>query len=123
MLLDAGIPAGERDRAGLSPLHYASVRGHVETVRVLLQKGADVDGWDGTGRGGRELTAICAAANAGHEEIVKVLLEAGASVGLAGALFSAGAAGHSRVVEMLFASVRVMGAAKGGDEVDDGGSV
>lgn len=42
-LLDAGINPKERDEEGVTAAHYAAQEGHLETLRLLLLAGADVD--------------------------------------------------------------------------------
>ena len=42
MLLDRGAAIDARDIDGWTPLHRASLRGHVQVVRVLLDDGASV---------------------------------------------------------------------------------
>ncbi|KAJ6631778.1 hypothetical protein B0H10DRAFT_1719533, partial [Mycena sp. CBHHK59/15] len=51
----------------------ASYSGHVEIVRLLLEKGADPNAL-----GGSYGSAIQAASDTGHLEIVKLLIETGA---------------------------------------------
>ena len=53
----------------------AAVRGHTETVRALLEKGAEVNAKGNTGR-----TALMEAALEGYTETVRTLLEKGAEV-------------------------------------------
>lgn len=62
---------------GRDPLQEASRRGHIEAVRVLLQRGHPVDAQDRMGR-----TALMDAAWEGHPSIVKELLEAGADASI-----------------------------------------
>lgn len=61
-----------------TPLIKATENGHLEVVRVLLQKGADT-----AAKSGRYIddgTALHVAARAGHVEIIKLLLEFGADI-------------------------------------------
>ncbi len=67
--LDSGQSA-VRDRAEISLLGFAAMGGSVDTVALLLDRGADPD--DGSLR---------LAAAAGHPEVVSLLLGAGARVG------------------------------------------
>ena len=62
-----------------TPLHDAVDGGHVESVRLLLGKGADVNAIPSFGS-----TALRVAVAAGRVEIVRVLLEAGADPGRKG---------------------------------------
>ncbi len=46
-LLDAhGSLANLRDASGATPLHYAAMNGHREIVRLLLERGADINSTD-----------------------------------------------------------------------------
>ncbi|KAK6705444.1 hypothetical protein SNK05_009341 [Fusarium graminearum] len=74
MLLDQGVsPAAFYD--GKSPLHTSAMRGNVESTRLLLEKGADIEAKDKTGK-----TALLIAATSSKHEILKLLLEKGANV-------------------------------------------
>lgn len=80
MLLDAGVDPNARYRANLTVLMWAA--GHpdntaaeagLQTVTLLLSRGAKVDLVDDRGR-----SALMIAAGLGHQAIVQALLEAGA---------------------------------------------
>lgn len=82
------------------PLYYASHAGLASPVRVLLDKGADVNAQDGYYG-----NALQAASSKGHEEVVQMLLDKGADVNAQGgyygnALYAALSGGHE-VVQIL----------------------
>jgi len=84
-----------------SPLYYASLTGLVESVRVVLKYGADVNA-----QGGSYGTALQAASVKGHDQIVQRLLENGADVNAQGghygtALQAASVKGHDQIVHQL----------------------
>jgi hypothetical protein len=84
-----------------SPLYYASFTGLVESARVLLKYGADVNA-----QGGYFGSALQAASAGGHDRVVQRLLENGADVNTQGghygrALQAASDWGHDRVVQRL----------------------
>ncbi len=55
-----------------TPIHMASINGHVEVVRILVEHGADAKAQDGMGR-----TALHVASAEGHVEVVRMLVEHG----------------------------------------------
>ncbi|EKX35172.1 hypothetical protein GUITHDRAFT_51906, partial [Guillardia theta CCMP2712] len=59
---------------GKNPLHHAAWRGHIDSVRLLLQKGMDVNRWS-TGVHNYGKTAIFYALTRSRGEVVEVLLE------------------------------------------------
>jgi len=59
---------------GLTPLHSAAFGGHVEIVKLLLERGADPNAKTDDG-----LTPLHIAAFKGHVDVVRVLLEHGAN--------------------------------------------
>jgi ankyrin repeat protein len=73
-LLAKGAPVNEKDEhLGRTPLIMASMTGHTEIVKMLLERGADPNGTDMEG-----WTAIRYAHAYGHDEIVELLRNAGA---------------------------------------------
>ncbi|HTX01664.1 MAG TPA: ankyrin repeat domain-containing protein, partial [Acidimicrobiales bacterium] len=83
LMLDLGFPIDAR-KAGNQALHAAAYRGNAAVVRVLLDRGADVDGRDDR----FDATALaCATVGSGEQagkpggwiETVRLLVEAGAS--------------------------------------------
>ena len=86
---------------GVTALHVAAEKGHVEVVRLLLEAGAKQDAVDSNGA-----TALHRAAKRGHSEVVRLLLEAGADTGRTNdvtvtALHLAARGGHLEVVRLL----------------------
>lgn len=84
-----------------SPLYYASITRLLESVRMLLEEGADINAEGGTYR-----TALIAASSRGYTEIVQVLLEKGANVDTTSyfhgtALIVASSRGYIEIVQML----------------------
>ncbi len=79
-LLDAGVDVNAKFRYGATALSYACDRGHLEVVKVLLARGADVNVKD-TFYGSTPLLWAVSPAMARkpqHVEIVRLLLERGA---------------------------------------------
>ena len=66
--------ANARDTYGVSLLYLASARGDLALVRLLIERGADVDKTSDAGN-----APIMVAAANGHVETIKLLLEHGAS--------------------------------------------
>jgi hypothetical protein len=84
-----------------SPLYYASSGGLAYTVRLLLEKEADVNA-----QGGFYGNALQAASRIGNEKIVQLLLEKGADVNAQGgrdgnALYAASSQGYKKIVKFL----------------------
>jgi ankyrin repeat protein len=82
-------------------LVIASFFGHDTVVKLLLDKGADVNA-----QGGEYSNALYAASFRGHEQVVKMLLDKGAEVNAQGGLCSnalqaASLKGNEQVVKML----------------------
>jgi hypothetical protein len=87
-------------------LNRAMSNGHVECVRLLLERGAEVNKADDLGG-----TALEYAVGRGHEEMVSILVASGADLSRRGhtALMSASSGGHVAVVRLLLRSMRVVG--------------
>ena len=68
----AVVDAKEKD--GVTPLWIAAQQGHLEVMKVLLEKGAVVDAKTNDG-----FTPLLIAAEYGHLEVVRMLLEKGAN--------------------------------------------
>eukprot|EP00049_Salpingoeca_infusionum_P007023 m.114564 g.114564 ORF g.114564 m.114564 type:complete len:1061 (-) comp13543_c0_seq4:1459-4641(-) len=89
------------DEQGTQPFHIAAAAGHIEIVRLLLDKGVDIDvqtqyGW----------TPLMHACSHGHDAIVQLLLQFGARADLVnvlgcGAIHCACQAGSLPLVERL----------------------
>jgi ankyrin repeat protein len=54
---------------GLTPLHAASQEGHESIVRLLLDRGADIDAREGK-------TALLLAGKTGYRDVVRLLVDA-----------------------------------------------
>jgi ankyrin repeat protein len=84
-----------------SPLYYASLAGLIKSVRLLLEKGADINA-----QGGYYGNALQAASWKGHDQIVQRLLEQGADVNAQGgfygnALQAASMRGYDQIIQRL----------------------
>ena len=76
-LLDEGASPATVSQDGFTPLHLAAFFGHPETVRLLLDRGAEVDPVSDNDLRVRPLNS---AAAGGHGKVVALLLEHGAAV-------------------------------------------
>jgi hypothetical protein len=103
-LLDAGVDVNSKFRYGATALSYACDRGHLDVVRLLLERGADPNVKD-TFYGATPLSWASSPAQTRkpeHATIVGLLLEAGAR-GQEGALFSAVGEGDAPMTQVIVA--------------------
>ncbi|OWT42519.1 Ankyrin repeat protein [Pochonia chlamydosporia 170] len=103
----AGLVEGEDATGHQTPLSLAAWNGHEAVVKLLLDKGADVEAKDEYGR-----TPLSLAAWNGHEAVVELLLDRGADVEAKDEygrtpLSLAAKNGHEAAVELLIASFGV----------------
>jgi hypothetical protein len=100
--LDLGADINTQSESnGYTPLIWASSRGHTETVRLLLEEGADVNVQANDGQ-----TALMRAADYGHVEVVTLLSNSGADVNVQSkngitALRLATLKGHTQIIQLL----------------------
>jgi hypothetical protein len=74
-LLSVGADVNVKDDLDWTPLHWASLKGHVQVVKELLEHGADVDA-----KNNRDWTPLHFACLKGQLPIVKALLSDGADI-------------------------------------------
>ena len=67
-----------RDKDGSTPLHSAAWKGHVETVRFLLDAGADINDHNQNGHWGT--TPLHAAAHGDQRAVAELLIARGANI-------------------------------------------
>jgi ankyrin repeat protein len=78
-LLDAGCPVDARDSHGQTALMNAARLGHIDVVRLLVARGANLDV---TAK--FRLSALMLAIVNGHEEVAGLLVDAGADLAIRG---------------------------------------
>jgi len=74
-LVAEGCDLDAFDEIAYTPLHYASTRGHIAVMRLLIEAGAGIDARDEEQIGD---TPLGAAAQTCTLEVAKILIEAGA---------------------------------------------
>jgi ankyrin repeat protein len=79
LMLDAGADVEEKEFPLMSPLMSAACRNHVETVRLLLDRGASIDLVSRSNR----MTALMFAALKGRVETGRLLIARGADINIA----------------------------------------
>src|SRR6185436_1060365 len=98
-LLDAGIDVNAKARYNATALMFASDKGHVEIVRLLIERGANVNAEDTF----YQFKAIDLALMNNHRAVAQLLLERG-SRGAAAALTAGIRAGDEALVKAALAS-------------------
>lgn len=103
-LLEAGVPVDAKTEYDCTALYFAANSNHADVVRLLLEKGADVNVRDNS----YGFTAVGMAAWLGHAEAVAALIDGGADVGdVTGSLFAATSNKHADVVEVGLAKLEL----------------
>ena len=76
LLLDKGTDVNKADEDGQTPLLIACQKGHVDAVRLVLEKGAEVDQAEKK----YGATPLFVACGHGHVDAARLLLDKGADV-------------------------------------------
>ena len=105
-LLDAGVDVNAKARYDMTALMFAADKGHLDVVRLLVERGADVNTADTFYKS----RAIDSALNNGHRHVAKFLLQHG-SRGAARALNAGIRADDAELVKMALQSAEVDAAA------------
>jgi hypothetical protein len=74
-LIEASADLGVRDTQGCTPLHYVSLKGHLECLQTLIEHKADLES-----AAGNSSTSVAVAAAAGNPKCVSLLINAKADV-------------------------------------------
>lgn len=98
ILIQAGADLNARDEAGFTALQDAALSGNLDSVRILVDHGADVNAGDkATGA-----TPLYMAATMGREQVVSLLLEKGADPNRGpNPTAAAAAAGFDKVADLI----------------------
>lgn len=113
------------NHSGETPLHVAATSGQVEVVRLLVERGADVNART---REGREETPMMRAAWNGHPDVLEALLKSGAGIEVEGrdgvrALMFAAAGGPHRELNRHVECIQLLSEAGASlDARDSGGN-
>lgn len=97
-LIEWGEDVNKDFADGMTPLFVAAKNGHTEIVRLLIDKGANLEGECDYG------TPLLQATEAGHTEIAKLLIEAGAMIkhdAIVDPLFMAVQCGRSDIISLM----------------------
>ncbi|HPF16804.1 MAG TPA: ankyrin repeat domain-containing protein [Thermotogota bacterium] len=84
-LIEQGAQLAHQDSDGFTALHYAAKNGHLEVVKMLVERGADLNVYPDESkfyRGETPLNSACSYSNANDKnlEVVQYLVEKGASM-------------------------------------------
>lgn len=96
-VLSAGVEVNSKNRYGATALSFATDRGHVEAVKVLLKHGADPNLKDSF----YNATPFLWAASEGNLEIIRLMVENGADLSAASTLGWASSSGNPDVIRFL----------------------
>ncbi len=96
-LLSDGVQVNSQNRYGVTALSFATDRGHVEAVKILLKHGADPNLKDSF----YNATPFLWAASEGNLEIVRLMVESGADLSAASTLGWASSSGNAEVIRFL----------------------
>lgn len=103
-LLDAGVDVNARARYDMTALIFAADKGHLDVVRLLIERGADVNAQDTF----YKIRAVDSAANNNHLDVAQYLLEHG-SRGAGSALRAGIGQKHAGAVKAAIATQELDG--------------